>query len=925
MKTKNMTGEWFFPRLLQNIMYIVYIFTISWILLHPIFGVNAAIVDGSWNSISWANNNFVNLANSGAYQINFSLSGTFDAGDTFRVTARDGSGNTQTWSYLSLSGWESSGSLVLNLSSSVQGQISYSGQVYSGSISSQVVASGITLTGTLDTIIPGVILSSTGWGTISWATLIHIVSSENAVGLTLADISIVNATGSNFISNSSTGYTLTITPSQSSGTITVSVGTGSFTDISGNPNPPSNTLTFSISTADIVAPVVTITSLASGATVTGSPTISGTVTDTGWVASVTVNGSTATLGTWTWSRVVSGLTGWANTITVIATDTAGNTGSTSIIVNRVSLPSNVDVELSGTTSAVIIFNTDISATGVVLYGTWVSTLNQSATGTTPGTSHSFVLTGLLVDTIYYFRVQWQGGTQSAIMQFKTPRVISNSATWSIVATGSVYLSGSTATGVTFLGSGSIAILSITSTGSQLSFPFNGLTITASWWGWDGVIQAPEITSNVVGLTLSGYTFTGTAYEIGNPDTELIFSGQTATITILLGSSLSGQTVKVFRSTNWGSSYTELTTCIITGWGNCTFTTNQLSLFGFAIPADTTPSAFSFSAVTNAEPSTQYTSNSIVLAGTNAPAIISISGGSYSINGGAFINTNGSINTWDSVVVRATSSAWFSTTTNTALTIGGVVSTYNITTKASTGGGGSGPGGPGGGGGWTPSDICPAGDYSPSYYDWICGVPWTWGGPIVVITPPGTFNIPPIIIGDADIQFRDTRNNWAKNFIRNLVVRGIVNNVVRYRPEDNLTRAEFLKIVLKTTGWIIPTKDLNIPFDDVTMNSWYAKYISFALSKGMINQLSVSFRPNFTITRAEATKILMVAIWITVLEPTTLTFTDVNPSSDLTKYIEAAGALGVISGQRENGARIFRPNDSITRAEIAKIVSNAFWL
>ncbi len=64
-----------------------------------------------------------------------------------------------------------------------------------------------------------------------------------------------------------------------------------------------------------------------------------------------------------------------------------------------------------------------------------------------------------------------------------------------------------------------------------------------------MIQAPEITSNVVGLTLSGYTFTGTTYEIGNPDTELIFSGQTATVTILLGSSLSGQTVRVFRSTN----------------------------------------------------------------------------------------------------------------------------------------------------------------------------------------------------------------------------------------------------------------------------------------------------------------------------------------------------------------------------------------
>ena len=48
-------------------------------------------------------------------------------------------------------------------------------------------------------------------------------------------------------------------------------------------------------------------------------------------------------------------------------DTAGNTGSTSILLNRVSLPSNVNATLSGTTSAVITFDTDLSATGVVLY------------------------------------------------------------------------------------------------------------------------------------------------------------------------------------------------------------------------------------------------------------------------------------------------------------------------------------------------------------------------------------------------------------------------------------------------------------------------------------------------------------------------------------------------------------------------------
>ena len=103
--------------------------------------------------------------------------------------------------------------------------------------------------------------------------------------------------------------------------------------------------------------------------------------------------------------------------------------------------------------------------------------------------------------------------------------------------------------------------------------------------------------------------------------------------------------------------------------------------------------------------------------------------------------------------------------------------------------------------------------------------------MIVIIPPGSFNIPPIVISNlADINFRDIGNNWAKTYIIRLVVREIVDNVDYYHPDHNLTRAEFLKIVINTTGWAVPTKNLNVPFDDVRMNDWYAKYISLALAK-----------------------------------------------------------------------------------------------
>lgn len=888
-----------------------------------------ATVDGVWNTISWANSNYINLSNSWAYQVNFSLSGTLDANDTFLLTASDGSGNTATGSLTSASGWESSGSVSLNFNTSgwSEWQLSFSGEVYSGGITSQVVASGMLLTGTLDTTKPNMVLSSTGSSTITWSTLIHVTTSEAVTGFITGDISVTNGTISGFSQTSSTWYTFNLTPTISSGTVLASVWANISLDVAGNGNTASNVLSFN--TTDTTAPIVTITSHASGSTITGSPTISGTMSDNVWVTSIMVNGWAATLGSWTWSKVISNLVGWANTITAIAIDLAGNTGSDSIILNRVSLSSSINTVLSGTTSAIITFNTDITATGVVNYGTNSGSLNLVATGTTSGTTHSFTLTGLLTDTIYYFVVQGQGGSQSSIMQFKTPTVINNNASWSIVATGSVYLSGSTGTGVTFLGSGSLTILSLLLNGSQISFPLNGLTITALWGNWNGVLQAPEITSNSINLALSGYAFTGTAYQIGNANNELIFSGQTVTVSVLIGASLSWQTVKVFRSTNWGTTYTELTTCIINSWWLCTFSTNQLSLFGFAIPADTVPNAFGFTAITGTELSTQYTSNTITVWGINGSTAVSIVGGEYSINSGVFTSANGIVNLWDTVVLRAVSSASFSTNTNTILTIGGVTGTYSITTRASTGGGGggstSGAGWPnGGGGGGISTDNCPGGDYSPNYYDGRCSVTWTWGN--VIVTPPGMFSIPPIFITSiSDINFRDIGNSWAKGYIIRLVVRGIINNVILYRPNDNLTRAEFLKIAIRTTGWTLPIVDLNIPFDDVRDNSWYAQYVSLALTKGMINGDANSFRPNYTITRAEATKIIMVALWVTISEPTALTFVDTNINSDLTKYIKAAAYLDILSGQVINGRKVFRPNDSITRAEIAKIVANAFHL
>lgn len=95
--------------------------------------------------------------------------------------------------------------------------------------------------------------------------------------------------------------------------------------------------------------------------------------------------------------------------------------------------------------------------------------------------------------------------------------------------------------------------------------------------------------------------------------------------------------------------------------------------------DTTPDQFTFVDQTDVTLSTAVDSNAITVAGINSPALISIVGGEYSINGGAFTSGNGIVNNGESVIVRQTSSASFNTTTDATLTIGGVSDTFSVIT------------------------------------------------------------------------------------------------------------------------------------------------------------------------------------------------------------------------------------------------------
>lgn len=107
------------------------------------------------------------------------------------------------------------------------------------------------------------------------------------------------------------------------------------------------------------------------------------------------------------------------------------------------------------------------------------------------------------------------------------------------------------------------------------------------------------------------------------------------------------------------------------------------------------------------------------------------------------------------------------------------------------------------------------------------------------------------------------------------------------------------------------------FDDV--NDTYGDLcnaIESMAAAGYVSTANANFRPNDNVTRAEMVKMLLGA---TCIDPTAVPagFTDINGLGDLSGYINAAGAYGVITVRS-----LFRPSDNSTRGESFKVAANA---
>jgi len=172
-----------------------------------------------------------------------------------------------------------------------------------------------------------------------------------------------------------------------------------------------------------------------------------------------------------------------------------------------------------------------------------------------------------------------------------------------------------------------------------------------------------------------------------------------------------------------------------------------------------------------------------------------------------------------------------------------------------------------------------------------------------------------------LPFNDIENHWAQSYIIGLHERGIVNGKTpkSFAPQSSLTRAEATALLVRLAGVeILAGGDAG--FED-TRGHWAEATIAAARSVGLVAGLSPTrFEPNRAVTREEFA--VMAERYTNIADSLDLTeriYSDVSPTANAwsNAAIVKLSVNGVLDGY---GDGTFRPRGTITRAEAAKVIT-----
>ena len=142
-----------------------------------------------------------------------------------------------------------------------------------------------------------------------------------------------------------------------------------------------------------------------------------------------------------------------------------------------------------------------------------------------------------------------------------------------------------------------------------------------------------------------------------------------------------------------------------------------------------------------------------------------------------------------------------------------------------------------------------------------------------------------------------------------------------QPEGNVTRAETAAILYRIMGDECQSyyKTNSSSYSDVARGDWYNTYVATLENAGVIvdTRTNGKFRPNDAITRAELAS--MIAQFAGLESASVAKFNDVGSRYWAAEEIAIAAKMGWINGYPDGS---FRPDRNVTRAELMAMVNRA---
>lgn len=181
-------------------------------------------------------------------------------------------------------------------------------------------------------------------------------------------------------------------------------------------------------------------------------------------------------------------------------------------------------------------------------------------------------------------------------------------------------------------------------------------------------------------------------------------------------------------------------------------------------------------------------------------------------------------------------------------------------------------------------------------------------------------------------FYDTFNHWAEsdiNFASNTI------NVFKgygdftFRPENDITRAEFITILSRTAYKYNLMKEIytgDLSYRDMSMKHWSYTFIISMNEYLKTNKFTLqdifpgsNFYPDKAITREESAA-LIAAFCKDAIYDNPLRFSDVTTGNKYYNEIQRLCNSGILVGYEDN---TFRGNTNITRAEAASLIKRVY--